>query len=325
MGLPLLSTGCSTLLPKSLGEAESGFTYVPLDPLAINVDTNFEGQITRITSTNNQQLLAYLPDNAVRTAYQQVTSSNDVRYGSGNIVSAGEHYKVIVDYINADTAPIRMRILKVAQRRGDNEWISVPLNGLQTTNTLPNTERYVVSRWKENNWTLQDELNYAQRRYPGIDTTSLLSGNVSQDIYTIPVYVGIGLRVTADVTSLRANVNISGLGPLSAAADARFLNGSLVIQTLGINGKAVSAALPINSELNQTTAQNALVSVASIKTMLYQDETAITPRVVGMYLPFRSDKRLINAIVSELATSPIPWHPRTGLCGTRVDPVSGDN
>jgi hypothetical protein len=108
--------------------------------------------------------------------------------------------------------------------------------------------------------------------------------------YSVPVYVGLGLRVAANIYSTNGKANISGLGIIGAEAEAENLKGSLVIQTLGVNGRAIAAALPIQSEVNRTTAQNAISAVGAIKALLHAEETWVAPRVVGLYLPFPGGK-----------------------------------
>ena len=80
-----------------------------------------------------------------------------------------------------------------------------------------------------------------------------------------------------------------------------------MVQTLGVNGKAIAAALPIQSELNRTTAMNAVVAIGSIKANLYAEETVKKARVVGIYLPVTGGAQLANAVLSALAESPIEW------------------
>lgn len=125
--------------------------------------------------------------------------------------------------------------------------------------------------------------------------------------FNIPIYVGLGLRTSSIIYAVKGEANISGLGVIGAEAEANNLKGSLIIQTLGVNGKSVAAALPIQSELNRTTAQNAIVAIGTIKALLHSPETWIAPRVVGLYLPFPGGKALVNALVSELSTHEIEW------------------
>ena len=53
---------------------------------------------------------------------------------------------------------------------------------------------------------------------------------------------------------------------------------------------------------NRTTAQNAIAAVASIKTLLWEECTARSPQVVGIYLPFPGRKALVNALISSLSS-----------------------
>jgi hypothetical protein len=131
----------------------------------------------------------------------------------------------------------------------------------------------------------------------------------ASDELVIPVYVGIGLRLTANVTVRKGTVNLGSLGALAAAAEAEQVTGSLIVQTLGITGKQVTSSLPLPSELNPTTIQNAIQALGAVKAIVYdQANTVVTPRVTGIYNPLpTNDQRTVNQIVSQLALEPIPW------------------
>jgi hypothetical protein len=130
------------------------------------------------------------------------------------------------------------------------------------------------------------------------------------DVLTVPIYVGVGLRLTASITVLKGTVNLSSLAGISADAQAGRVSGSLVVQTLGITGKQVASSLPLPSELNTTTVQNAILALGSIKAIIYDSKNVtISPRVTGIYNPVTgSGAQVVNAIVSELATAPIKWN-----------------
>jgi hypothetical protein len=129
------------------------------------------------------------------------------------------------------------------------------------------------------------------------------------DQLVIPVYVGIGLRLTANVSVRKGTVNLGSLGALAAAAEAEQVTGSLIVQTLGITGKQVTSSLPLPSELNPTTIQNAIQALGAVKAIVYdQANTVVTPRVTGIYNPLpTNDQRTVNQIVSQLAMEPIFW------------------
>ena len=116
------------------------------------------------------------------------------------------------------------------------------------------------------------------------------------------------MRMTADVTVNRGTVNLASLGAIGAAAEANEVTGTLVVQTLGLNGKQVSANLPLPSALNQTTIENAIQSLGAIKAIAFNndiEDVQTRPRIVGIYIPVNDgSEAFINAVVSELASEP---------------------
>lgn len=290
----ILLGGCASPFTKQTpAETESGYTYIPIDPFAVQtepadscIEFNEAGNLKPkgAGSIAFSSLLRSLPDNAVRMSIEQFDVSGKVTYGPAGIGAKGESYRVTVDYINADTTNIPLWISRTSQEYEKKETQVGDLFKFASEKYTPGSELYVVSRQKPDDEYIEQ---YAE--------------------YNIPVYVGIGLRVTANVDVVGSNANISGLGAIGAESEAERLKGSLVVQTLGVNGKSIAAALPIQSELNRTTAQNAIVAVGSIKALLYEDDTVVSPRVVGIYLPFPSGKSLVNAIISELSKERIVW------------------
>jgi hypothetical protein len=121
-----------------------------------------------------------------------------------------------------------------------------------------------------------DSLNQVQ------DFKSIFDYNTKPDAI-IPVYVGVGLRFTATITVNQGSVDLGNLFALGLAAEAKKVTGTLIIQTLGISGKDISALIPMPSQINTTTIQNAIMSLASIKAKIYDDGAELNPRVVGFY------------------------------------------
>ena len=213
-------------------------------------------------------LLSELPDNAVRIAVRKLTGTARGGFGPAQLGYQGNSYQVILDYINADVANIRFRY--------------------DGANALEGGATFALQR-------LEDE-------------AALTTAGPAQGEFVIPVYVGLGLRLTANVTVHKGSVNLSSLGSLSAAAEAERVTGSLVVQTLGITGAKVTTALPLPSELNSTTIQNAIVALGAVKALVPEQGTLIRPRVTGIYNPIPdSDQRTIHSIVSQLASTPVEW------------------
>lgn len=282
LAVGVLSGGCatSTVVPGTMGETLSGYTYVPIDPFPVET---VSGEGCAGASTKPQaSLLASLPDNAVRMMVEQFDASGKVTYGPAVLGAKGESYRVTVDYINADTINVPVWIQKEL-RTATGELKIVPLSYSPGSGFEPGSENFRIERGDK---PPEDE---------GFEG------------FNVPVYVGIGLRVSATVNVTKANANLGGIGIIGAEAEAEKLHGSLVVQTLGVNGKSIASALPIQSELNRTTAQNAITAISSIKALLYSDDVSLCPRIVGLYLPFPGGKPLVNALISELSKKPAVW------------------
>jgi hypothetical protein len=298
----LCISGCATMFSmeplrtsQTSGEMESGYTYVPIDPFAVQTVPGAGcpggGSASGYVEIPQGQLLDALPDNAVRMLVERFDLKGNISYGASKTGMKGEFYRVTIDYINAETINVTMKIAKFMRPKATGnegkdkiEYKQVDLFSTPGPEFEPGSEVYSVSR------VVVGEEN-----------------KIEYEPFNIPVYVGIGLRISANVYVVGASANISGIGIIGAEAEAERVKGSLVVQTLGVNGKSITAALPIQSELNRTTAQNAIVAIGSIKALLYADETVKSPRLVGLYLPFPGGKRLVNALISELSKKPVKW------------------
>jgi hypothetical protein len=300
-------SGCGTFFPgtptaktngqvaATIGEIESGYTYIPVDPFPVEITPSSSCKDEKSLTTAG--LLESLPDNAVRMLVERIDQSGAITYGTSKAAVKDESYRVTVDYINADTINVPISITKYMRKKlkvaGDPELYPVNLFATDLADFVPGTERYEVTRISDT------------KGVPGF-------------VFNIPVYVGVGLRVSSNVYVTGASANISGIGVIGAEAEAERVKGSLVVQTLGVNGKSIASALPIQSELNRTTAQNAIVSVGSIKALLYAPETITQPRVVGLYLPFPGGRALVNALISELSKERVEWSRRCAVPNSKV-------
>lgn len=290
--------------PRSEAEIASGYAYIPLNPSPVSVqpgegcfDDKYDSPTVRALSTLTpsktqelvfKPLLQSFPDNAVRISQEQIFLNGKSSYGPASVEGSGQDFKVTADFISFDTTSLDVymakQLLNPDGSLGDlvSPFAPTPA-GLSA--------RYLVEKF--------DTLGYDELQ-------KFLNTSEYKEV-SIPAYIGVGLRASARVRSIGSSADISGLGVIGAEAEAGRLSGTLVVQTLGINGRSISAALPIQSELNRTTVQNAIVSIGSIKALLYEDETTRAPRVVGLYLPFPGDEALVNTLVTVLADEPLPW------------------
>ena len=294
-------TGCA--FPKAQTEAEklSGYTYIPLDPFPVQVVPNKDGEDKKIDLSDLADPLRLLPDHAVRNAIQTIDVDGNVSFGVGKFEGDVGYYRLTVDYVNSDTVAERFFVLKRMKDRATGELVVVSPFSVDLKEYVFGTEEY---------WVV--------RKDPKVESPTLLK---NQSNYTfnaddwyevnIPLYVGIGVRATATIQDAGASLNITGLGTVGIEAETKSLRGTLVLQSIGINGEKVASLIPIQSELNRTTTQNAIVAIASIKPLIADDKTTVVPRLLGMYLPMPADVQLINAIVSAIAEEDISWTPVT--------------
>jgi len=132
---------------------------------------------------------------------------------------------------------------------------------------------------------------------------SLITGEGADVI--VPTYLGVGLRLTANVTVNEGSVDLGNLFALGVAAQSKKISGTLVVQTLGISGENISTIIPMPSELNPSTIQNAIMSLGAIKAKIYQENTIITPRIVGVYNNLGGGRETINGFISSLLEKPL--------------------
>ena len=94
--------------------------------------------------------------------------------------------------------------------------------------------------------------------------------------------VGVGLRLISLITTKEAGINIGDLSSIGLAAKAGKLTGTLMIEVVGIKSKDVTTLLPLPSEINQSTIQNAMQALATIKSKIYDKDTKLYPQVMAI-------------------------------------------
>ena len=127
---------------------------------------------------------------------------------------------------------------------------------------------------------------------------------------SVPVLVGVGLRVTAQFVATEGKAEISGLGAIGASASASKLRGTIMVEAIGASGEALAVSIPLPTKLDQTTVENAILALGAGRASLYKAGEAgtvsVKPRVVGMLSP-GTKPALVNVIQAEIATSDVPW------------------
>jgi len=94
--------------------------------------------------------------------------------------------------------------------------------------------------------------------------------------------VGAGIRVTANITTFKSNLDVSNLVNLatSASKDER---GGLSIHVFGIEGREVMGLIPSSNTTIENNSINALLqAIGIIKYKLYDDAISLVPRIFAV-------------------------------------------
>ena len=306
-------------LPPTEGELSTGLSYIPLDGMQV-----LDGDFHHTCNTNSDAnyladgfeyvpLLQVLPDITSRFAVATGGLNGGLNFGASKITTQGQNYAAILDYVNVEALPqdvlIRGVVNTPATASGSGKFVSVyyPPFAIPFLKDLPAGS---VIGYEA---LLVDDLSDAKaRELLGSSTLSnsnkndigeMISAKTEFEKYTFLVFVGVGLRVSAEIEARKGGISLSGLGQIGVEASANNLTGTLSVQTIGISGPEIGTALPLPNKLDQTTVENALLAIGLVRGELYSDKASIvrTPRIVGMQSPLGSNPSLIAAVHSELA------------------------
>jgi hypothetical protein len=114
--------------------------------------------------------------------------------------------------------------------------------------------------------------------------------------------VGVGLRLTSQITTKEAGINIGDLLSLGIAVKAGKVTGRLAIEVIGIKSKEVTTLLPFPSEINQTTIQNAMQALATIKSKVYDSGTDLYPQIMAIKNEIKPEQKKKSKTIEEVKT-----------------------
>jgi len=328
----LLSTwiaGCATLTqPQTPGERSSGFGYVPLDPLPIdqakgadscNQTESAPGASIGRALAPVDGLLGKLPDQTIRFAVASFDQTKgSLTFGPATLTAKGNQYRAVLDYIQADAVPVQFWIkrLSLAEPASASQpFIQTTvapdgrtIAGYDVVTSVAQSPEFDVAAHPG---SVPEKL--AAMKADALREEAAVRTAAGYQEMTIPVYVGVGLRLSADILALKSGVSLSGLSAIGVEAEANRLNGTLTVQSLGVSGKAIATALPLPNKLDQTTIESAILAVGTMRATLYASAGQnsglyLQPRIVGLYSPVAADPLLINAIYSELSRQRPRWY-----------------
>ncbi|HET9283373.1 MAG TPA: hypothetical protein VFR24_15570 [Candidatus Angelobacter sp.] len=154
-----------------------------------------------------------MPDQAVRVAIGQYDASGTLVYGPVKIGVSGQSYQIVLDYVSVDAANVSVYIERLL---------------VDPTGNVPPKE---VSVFDD---AITTRTEYRVFRVPESGAFAFASATNEKpkgERVVIPVYVGVGLRLTAAVTVTKGTANLSSLGAIAADAESGRITGSLIVQT----------------------------------------------------------------------------------------------
>ncbi|MDR4460554.1 MAG: hypothetical protein MRJ67_08570 [Nitrospirales bacterium] len=247
--------------------------YQPVEPIPVRVCNRPPNGIW--DWVNPSDLLRALPHETMRLAIGKINRNGSISYTPVAVLSKDETYIVVLDYIKFYPRPLQITFnqrkeVEVKEPVEQETKVSGPIKTSVRIREVPDP---LSGFHRTQNST---ELPSEPHRCSNQQGTSAGNNRGEQSDMTLPVYLGIGLRLKATVLVHDTSVNLAGLFGLSVAAQEKRLTGSLQIQTLGISGSSITPLIPMPRELNVSTVQQAIQALATIKSKIY-DVALISP------------------------------------------------
>jgi hypothetical protein len=344
---------------QTVGELVSTYGYVPLDPMPVVTKADCSGDTVSSPSppkasptgdpaaakkktapaaavrgaappaaalaAQSPQLGCSLPfdfpDLTVRIAIAKLDQSGSFEFGAVKAAAANSTYKVIFDFINADQVGHQVTATPVFSGACD------PAMDGTTTALDINFRRMLRETSEDPKAACRATLLVESVPFPStksFDPPFATAGGQKRgkaSRVALPIFIGVGLRVTADITTVSlsadAKINLASLAGIGAAASNNQLVGTLTFQTLGVTGSDVMPLVPVPSKLDETTVSNALIAVGEIKALLSkgasEDATSrnklrISPRILGFYNSLPGGSETVNQVIVDLIqTQSVQW------------------
>lgn len=151
---------------------------------------------------------------------------------------------IVSDFLKYRTFPVEIKVLKGT---------SSNLAGSAAGGTRRKTKQGDTVAWALDTGESEDNPEYKNAH-----ASKIFSGAVS-------VYIGIGVRIIADVNNISGKVDLTNLPAVAASVSANSTHGTIAVGTMGISGNNLGLLIQQPVALNDTTVQSALQTVGAIK------------------------------------------------------------
>ena len=198
--------------------------------------------------------------------------------------------------------PIEPLPVKYVEVYSENQFVTKPwasLNDSTIRNLLPNQSAQVAMRTTD----FTGKINYLTASVTDqAGSYEVLMDYMKyriEDVYNNSDIVGsgrigIGLRIKATVITNQANLNLSSLVNLGVEASSKHLTGLLSIDIFGIDSKDITNYIPLTAKLDETSIQNALQAIATIKSKIWDNNVKLTPHLIAINQKMDSSEKIIK-------------------------------
>lgn len=141
-----------------------------------------------------------------------------------------------------------------------------------------------------------------------MDFTSFMVEDAIGTVFPIKIgdaKVGVGLRLTADVTTNTANIDLGSLMALGIAANSKKLQGTMRVDSIGIRLENDSGIMLSNTKIDETGVLKTLETLAIVQSKIANEGTYLEPHVLSVkpipykYIPLEVAKDIEKEPVTE--------------------------
>jgi hypothetical protein len=94
--------------------------------------------------------------------------------------------------------------------------------------------------------------------------------------------VGVGMRITAKITTYEAGIDVSSLFGLGVQAKAGKISGQLSIDIIGMESSQITDLITLPVDISESSIQTALQSLSAIKSKMYDVNTNLFPQILAI-------------------------------------------
>jgi len=118
--------------------------------------------------------------------------------------------------------------------------------------------------------------------------------------------IGVGLKITAEVTTFTNDVDIGGLLPLGIAFQDNKVSGNLRFKAYGLSNDKVASLIPADRQvLDVSGIQKAFEAAATVRLLISLDETNLEPNLIGVTgVSVSESESAVDAVKSKLMKTP---------------------